>query len=497
MRSYWFAPYQPFCSPGEPIDRMISPFPTIPLTARGNPVDTVCGRRFSAAWALRMRLRRSAHAAARLGSVKVPPVADRIVDIGFATILLVLLAPLVAALAIVSGSRFRTHRVHRLGRHGERFNRFEFNQPTGRLGSLLRLCRFHHYPALLNLLRGDMTLVGPRAAEPGEFPRRDARARRRLDVRPGLVSTWWIRKCGNVDYGSELEADEEYVESRSGTGNFGILLRAVPALLYGEARETVTKSVALFGLSIDNMLLSEAVEWIMERLEAPSVTRVAFLNADCINITFRDRAYRSAIRSAHLRLADGIGFKLAGSILGRPIKQNVNGTDLFPQLCEALSGTGKRVFLLGAKPGIAERVRDWILMNHANVVVCGCRDGFFPVSERNNVTSAIADARTDLLLVAMGAPRQDVWLEANLAATGAKVGIGVGGLFDFYSGTTQRAPQWMREMGCEWLYRLYKEPGRMWRRYLLGNLVFLYHVIRERSRGCTAHQDSTKPTIVS
>ena len=104
-------------------------------------------------------------------------------------------------------------------------------------------------------------------------------------------------------------------------------------------------------------------------------------------------------------------------------------------------------------------------------------------AEEPEVIRGIRDSGADLLLVAMGAPRQDLWIQRHLAATGVKVAMGVGGLFDFYSGRIPRAPRWVREIGLEWLYRFSREPRRMWRRYFLGNPLFLARVLMEKGRG--------------
>ena len=172
-------------------------------------------------------------------------------------------------------------------------------------------------------------------------------------------------------------------------------------------------------------------------------------------------------------MADGIGIKIAGKLLGQEIKQNVNGTDLFPRLCAALSHTQHRVFLLGGQPGVPEKVRQWISDHYPAVVVCGWHHGYFSPTEEHTVIEQIADSKATLLLVAFGVPRQEKWIHRHLEATGVKVALGVGGLFDFYSGRIPRAPQWLREIGGEWLYRLCQEPQRMWKRYIVGNAMFL------------------------
>ena len=195
-----------------------------------------------------------------------------------------------------------------------------------------------------------MSFVGPRAVSPGELTPREHQARRRYSARPGLVCLWWIRKRANIAYSGEAESDVEYVESQTLRGDLGIALRAIPALLYGEGVAVSQDVVSILGISIQNMTMSDALEWMVERAAGDSPGQVCFVNADCANIAYRNQEYASVLDRAALVLADGIGMKLAGKLLGREIRQNVNGTDLFPRLCESLSGTGAGIFLLGARP---------------------------------------------------------------------------------------------------------------------------------------------------
>jgi N-acetylglucosaminyldiphosphoundecaprenol N-acetyl-beta-D-mannosaminyltransferase len=178
--------------------------------------------------------------------------------------------------------------------------------------------------------------------------------------------------------------------------------------------------------------------------------------------------------------------KIAGRILGRPIRQNLNGTDLFPRLCGTLAASGRRLYLLGARPGVAEATARWAQQQFPQLQIAGTRSGYFDATEEEAVIAAIRRSGADVLLVAMGVPAQDLWLRRHLKATGARVGIGVGGLFDFYGGRIPRAPLWLREIGGEWVYRLIQEPRRMWRRYLIGNFTFLWRVCRERIEAAPA-----------
>ncbi len=243
------------------------------------------------------------------------------------------------------------------------------------------------------------------------------------------------------------------------------------------------RRICLMGIPLDNLTLAEAVGEIVQAMEDDRPRRACFVNADCVNLALRHADYRETLRTADLAFADGMGMRLAGIVLGRRVRDNVNGTDLFPRLCEALDGRGKRIFLLGARPGTAERMAAWMAGRYPGIVVAGCRDGYFPPAEEAEVIGQVRRSGSDLLLVAFGAPRQDVWVDQHLPELGVKLAVGVGGLFDFFSGRIPRAPLWLRRLGLEWCYRLYREPRRLGKRYLLGNPVFLARLLRERIAG--------------
>jgi N-acetylglucosaminyldiphosphoundecaprenol N-acetyl-beta-D-mannosaminyltransferase len=241
--------------------------------------------------------------------------------------------------------------------------------------------------------------------------------------------------------------------------------------------------ISLFDIAIDNVTLGQAVETIIERLDGDTATQVSFVNADCVNIACRNRKYLEALQQSDLVFADGIGVRVAGAILGQPVRDNVNGTDLFPLLAKALEYMGKRIYLLGGQPGVAEGVARWLAANYPGVEVAGFHHGYFTTDKEADVIEEIRTSGADLVLVAFGAPRQELWVRRNLAKLGAKVVIGVGGLLDFFSGRIPRAPHWVRKLGMEWCYRFWQEPTRLWRRYLIGNVVFLARLAQVRMVG--------------
>jgi N-acetylglucosaminyldiphosphoundecaprenol N-acetyl-beta-D-mannosaminyltransferase len=402
----------------------------------------------------------------------------RILDLALATTALLLSAPLCFVFALLH--RAGGHPVlacePRVGRWGVIFQRLEFDT-HGAPGRMIRRVGIHRLPTLVNVIRGDMSIVGPRPWRPEELSLRQRAARKRSSVRPGLVSLWWLRKRANIDFGAELDVDMEYVDEQSVRGDFGIALRALPAILYGSGSATAPERVEVLGVPIRNLTMEEALDYIVLVATGETPRRMSFVNTDCINKAQEDPVYAATLRACDAVLADGIGIRIAGKLLHQEIRQNVNGTDLFPLLCRRLQSSESGLFLLGARPGVAESVRDWVERNYPGAKVTGMHHGYFTPPEQPTVLREVRDSGAQILLVAFGAPRQDLWIAQHLGETGAAVALGVGGLFDFYSGRIPRAPQWMRELSLEWIYRLYQEPSRMWKRYLLGNLVFLARVV--------------------
>lgn len=435
-------------------------------------------RRYSRAGQIRQRLRRALRSTLWLLVIQPIAAAKRLFDIALSLGLLAVLSPLLLLAALLSGMQLQ--RETRLGQWCKSYNLYRFAAAPGLRGKITDWLHLRNLPVLFNVLKGDMSFVGPRAAAPGELNPREYAVRRRYNVRPGILSLWWIRRRANIDYGSELDTDLEYVDSHGLLQDFGISLRAIPAMLYGQGVPSAPDKVTILGIPLTNLTMEEAIDTILERLDGDRPTQICFVNADCANIAYRNPAYLDVLRRADFCFADGIGLKLAGKLLAQEIRQNVNGTDLFPRLCEALAASDKGLFLLGARPGVAEDVVRWVEQNHPKTAVLGLQHGYFQAEEESSVLERMRSSGADLLLVAFGAPRQDLWIHQHLPETNAKVAMGVGGLFDFYSGRMPRAPQWMREMGMEWLYRLMQEPGRMWKRYLVGNGLFLFRVLWER-----------------
>jgi N-acetylglucosaminyldiphosphoundecaprenol N-acetyl-beta-D-mannosaminyltransferase len=250
----------------------------------------------------------------------------------------------------------------------------------------------------------------------------------------------------------------------------------VGSALGGDSALPVPAEVEFFGVRVANTTMDESLEWLAERAAEPTRTLAAFVNPDCLNIAYHDEAYRSVLRQAARVLPDGIGLRIGCNLLGVAMQANVNGTDLFPRICARAAAAGMPVFFLGARPGVADLASENMQAQFPGLRIAGTQHGYFSPEEAASVIRKINESGARILFVAFGAPRQEIWLAEHHEALAPTLRLGVGAALDFYSGRIPRAPQWMREIGFEWAFRLYLEPGRMWRRYVVGNPLFLYRV---------------------
>ena len=239
--------------------------------------------------------------------------------------------------------------------------------------------------------------------------------------------------------------------------------------------ERVSNRTRVLGFDVVNATIAETVYWIADRAQSRTPTQIAFLNAHCANIARKDWHYRDTLQSVEALLPDGSGVSLAAKMDGQKLGENLNGTDLFGPLCRCLAFRGIPVFFLGGRPGVAEAAAANAQNAYPKLKVAGHRDGYFSPREEDDVLNQINASGARVVFVALGVPDQDVWLARVRNRLHAPVVLGVGGLLDFVSGRIPRAPEWMRNAGVEWMYRLKCEPRRMWQRYLVGNFTFIAH----------------------
>ncbi|MFM9942901.1 MAG: WecB/TagA/CpsF family glycosyltransferase [Hyphomicrobiaceae bacterium] len=241
------------------------------------------------------------------------------------------------------------------------------------------------------------------------------------------------------------------------------------------------RNVRLFGLKIFDTTVCQAADWIVDRAIRGLGTQVSFLNAHCVNVMSRDHAYFDALDNSDRIFADGSGVGLAALAGGITLKENVNGTDLFPVLCAAAAEAGVSMFLFGGQSGVGDRAAAHMAAAYGELSIAGTHHGFIKgKEEEDRLINWINASGAEILLVGLGVPSQELWITRNRHRLSPAVIIGVGGLFDYYSGRIARAPLFIRAFGCEWLWRLAMEPRRLAKRYLLGNIEFLARLARLR-----------------
>lgn len=217
----------------------------------------------------------------------------------------------------------------------------------------------------------------------------------------------------------------------------------------------------ILGVRFDSLTRQQAAQAGAALLEAPGFHYAVTPNPEFLLAAEKDASFREILNEADLTLPDGIGVIYAARILGRPLQGRVTGIDFAGDLLARLNETGGRLYLLGAKPGVAQKAGENIQAQYPNLVLCGTHDGYF--QDDAAVAGEIAQAKPDLLFVCLGAPKQEKWMVQWGPTTGARLAIGLGGVLDVYSGQVERAPEIFQKLGLEWAYRLMKEPSRVGR----------------------------------
>lgn len=237
--------------------------------------------------------------------------------------------------------------------------------------------------------------------------------------------------------------------------------------------------IDVMGVAFDDVTMDQAVEQALALAGTDGFHYVVTPNPELVIMARKDPEYAKTLAGASLTLADGVGVVHAAKILGRPLKGRVPGVDFAGNLMAGLAENGKTLFLLGAKPGVAQQAAENLRAKYPGLQICGVHDGYF--QDDAPVIEAVKAAGADVLFVCLGAPKQENWMEQNGPATGAHLAVGLGGSLDVFAGTVKRAPKAWQKLGLEWLYRLIKEPSRIGRMAKLPG--FLFSAVGARIRG--------------
>jgi N-acetylglucosaminyldiphosphoundecaprenol N-acetyl-beta-D-mannosaminyltransferase len=225
---------------------------------------------------------------------------------------------------------------------------------------------------------------------------------------------------------------------------------------------------------------------LLKQLPDQQKLLITTINAHCYNVSERDEVYREALINSDVLIPDGISVVWAIRFLYNQKVKKIAGADLFFYEMQRLQQTGGKCFFLGSSNTTLKQIKQKINNEYPNIKVGTYSPPFKPeFSQQDNAAmlEAINVFQPDVLMIGMTAPKQEKWAYQHYNQLQVGHICCIGAVFDFYGGTVNRAPQWMIKVGLEWFYRLIKEPKRMWRRYLIGNIVFMGHVIIEKIKG--------------
>jgi len=240
--------------------------------------------------------------------------------------------------------------------------------------------------------------------------------------------------------------------------------------------------VPFLGYSVDSLSMDDAVRWVGRAVREPRFHHIAVLNANKVWLAKRDPVLQEIILRADLVIPE-YAIVWGCRVLRTPVRAHIGGIMLVKALLRRLESWGVGVYYLGAQQAIIEAMLSRLRLQYPRLNVAGARSGYFRMEESPEIVEAVNKSGAQILFVAMGSPRQELWIEKHRDQLRVRVALGVGGSFDVLAGIKKDAPPWARH-GAEWLYRLAQDPHNLWRRYLTTNPWFVAQVLREKLIPC-------------
>jgi len=237
------------------------------------------------------------------------------------------------------------------------------------------------------------------------------------------------------------------------------------------------KRIKLFGIYIDNLTIDETLKKIKQFIQEETPHQHVVVNSDKILKAQKDNNLRKIINNCDLINSDGMAVVWSSKILGKPLKERVAGIDLFFKLIEEATYNKWKVYFLGAEEKVINKVVRKFKIIYPELTIVGHRNGYW--NNDKEVTYIIKESKPDILFIGISSPKKEIFLSRHLREINVPFVMGVGGTFDIIAGKTKRAPFWMQKIGLEWFFRLIQEPKRLWKRYLIGNTIFIFIVLKE------------------
>lgn len=243
-------------------------------------------------------------------------------------------------------------------------------------------------------------------------------------------------------------------------------------------------TVDIFGVRIHPLTIAELHNVFVEVIDDNQRALVLNVNVYGLNLAYEQPWLRDVLNQAEIVFCDGAGVIMGARLLGQHIPERVTYADWFWGLGEIAEAKGYSLYFLGAKPGVAQKAAGKMLERYPRLRIAGTHNGYFDMTsgsaDNEAILREINNLSPDILIVGMGMPLQERWLYDNWDSLNAHIGLTAGGFFDILSGELRRPPRWMTDHSLEWLGRLFIEPKRLWRRYIIGNPQFIYRVLKQR-----------------
>lgn len=242
------------------------------------------------------------------------------------------------------------------------------------------------------------------------------------------------------------------------------------------------KRIVFFGINLDILSFEETLDKISNYIEERKCIQHVVVNVAKLVYAQKDTQLKEIINECPLINVDGAGIILGAKFLGIDIPERVAGIDLMEKLVQRAAEKQYRVYFFGAEEEIVQKVKDVYLEQHPNLIIAGCRNGYYTENEEEQIVEQIKQANADILFVAMGSPKKEIFLNKYSNYLQIPFTMGVGGSFDVVAGKVKRAPLFMQKLKSEWIFRLIQEPRRMWKRYFTTNSIFAMMLLKEYFR---------------
>jgi len=391
--------------------------------------------------------------------------------------------------------RFRTttsnaesHRLQIANEKGDKFFDQRQEPDVTRIGKFLRRFYLDEMPQFWNVLQGEMSLVGTRPPTLDEVKRYSREDWQRLSVKPGITGLWQVqrRKYG-MEFEEILQMDISYISRWQYHSDLQILSNTLVHILLGPQPEKIDvleftsgeNTVGILNVPIDNLSIRE----LLEQLDRGVVLTP---NVDHLMKLQKDPDFYETYTQADYKVCDSQILMYASRFLGAPLKEKISGSDFFPIFCEYhRDNPAITIFLLGGAEGVAEQARQRINQKSGREIIIASHSPSFGFEKNEPECLAIVDlinqSQATVLAVGVGAPKQEKWIyKYKDRLTHAKIFLAVGATIDFEAGILDRAPQWMSRLGIEWLFRITRDPKRLWKRYLVEDLPFFWLLLKQK-----------------